>query len=119
MNNNDRDMYYGNYGYVSNPFPNGVMPMMQNGMIQNGMIPNGMMPMMQNPNMNYTTPYSNQNMMPCNQNNSNSNSDIDTRLSTIERQLKRLNERITRLEATYNNNTTNIYNEPDSSMYMM
>lgn len=114
MNNNDRDMYYGNYGYVSNPFQNGMMPMMQG-----GMIPNGILPMMQNPNMNYGTPYSNQNMMPCNQSNNSSNNDIDTRLNTMERQIKRLNERVTRLEATYNNNTTNIYNEPDSSMYMM
>ena len=110
----DRDMYYGNYGYVSNPFQNGMIPMMQN-----GMIPNGMMPMMQNPNMNYGMPYSNQSMMPCNQNNSSTNTDINTRLNTMERQIKRLNERVTRLEATYNNNTTNIYNEPDSSMYMM
>ena len=107
--NNDRDMYYGNYGYVSNPLPNGIMPIMQG----------GMMPMMQNPNMNYGTPYSNQNMMPCNQNNNSNNTDFDNRLNTIERQIKRLNERITRLETTYNNNTTNIYNEPDSSMYMM
>ena len=107
--NNDRDMYYGNYGYVSNPLPNGIMPIMQG----------GMMPMMQNPNINYGMPYSNQNMMPCNQNNTSTNNDIDTRLNTIERQIKRLNERVTRLEATYNNSTTNIYNEPDSSMYMM
>ncbi len=107
--NNDRDMYYGNYGYVSNPLPNGMMPMMQG----------GMMPMMQNPNINYGMPYSNQNMMPCNQNNNSNNTDFDNRLNTIERQIKRLNERITRLETTYNNNTTNIYNEPDSSMYMM
>ena len=107
--NNDRDMYYGNYGYVSNPLPNGIMPMMQG----------GMMPMMQNPNINYGMPYSNQNMIPCNQNNNSNNTDFDNRLNTIERQIKRLNERITRLETTYNNNTTNIYNEPDSSMYMM
>lgn len=114
MNNNDRDMYYGNYGYVSNPFQNGMMPMMQG-----GMIPNGIMPMIQNPNMNYGMPYNNQNMTSCNQNNSSNNTDIDTKLNTMERQIKRLNERVTRLEATYNNNTTNIYNEPDSSMYMM
>lgn len=112
--NDDRDMYYGNYGYVSNPFQNGMMPMMQG-----EMMPGVMMPMMQNPNMNYGTPYSNQNMMPCNQNNNSNNTDFDNRLNTIERQIKRLNERITRLETTYNNNTTNIYNEPDSSMYMM
>ena len=107
--NDDRDMYYGNYGYVSNPLPNGIMPMMQG----------GMMHMMQNPNINYGMPYSNQNMMPCNQNNNSNNTDFDNRLNTIERQIKRLNERITRLETTYNNNTTNIYDEPDSSMYMM
>ena len=68
--NNDRDMYYGNYGYVSNPLPNGMMPMMQG----------GMMPMMQNPNINYGMPYSNQNMMPCNQNNNSNNTDFDNRL---------------------------------------
>ena len=112
--NDDRDMYYGNYGYVSNPFQNGMMPMMQGGMMP--MMQGGMM---QNPNMNYGTPYNNQNMTSCNQNNSSNNTDIDTKLNTMERQIKRLNERVTRLEAIYSNNTTNIYNEPDSSMYMM
>jgi len=106
--NNDRDMYYGNYGYATTgPFPNqmGFFPN------QMGFFPN-------------TNPYNN--MMPCsgnNQNNQNNNSnysnDIDTRLNIMERQIRRLNDRVTRLEATYGNNTTNIYNEPDSSMYMM
>ena len=54
--NDDRDMYYGNYGYVSNPFQNGMMPMMQGGMMPNGMMPNQVGPMMQHPSMNYGMP---------------------------------------------------------------
>jgi len=111
--NNDRDMYYGNYGYTtSGPFPN-----------QMGFFPNQMGFF---PNVN---PYNNMNsMMPCsgnnnqnnpNYNNTNYNNDIDSRLNIMERQIRRLNDRVTRLEASYSNNTTNIYNEPDSSMYMM
>ena len=40
-------------------------------------------------------------------------------LNNLTNQVNNLEQRVTRLEAIYSNNTTNIYNEPDSSMYMM
>lgn len=58
--------------------------------------------MIYNPNMQY-------------QNNSPF-TDIDNRLTRIEKQINRLNQRITRLESP---NNTNIYNEPDNSLYMI
>lgn len=42
--------------------------------------------------------------------------DIDNRLAKIEKQINRLNQRVTRLESP---NNTNIYNEPDSNLYML
>ena len=44
------------------------------------------------------------------------NNDINTKISALERHIRRLDERITKLEALYNN--TNNY-EPDNSIYMM
>lgn len=49
-------------------------------------------------------------------NNYNPISDIDNRLTKIEKQINRLNQRVTRLESL---NNTNIYNEPDSNIYML
>lgn len=76
--------------------------------------PNQMFPnmMMQNPNM----------MMPYNMNSPNmysqqtNQNDFNTRLNAMERQIRRMNERLTRLEA---NGGASNYNEPDNSMYMM
>lgn len=73
---NNRDMYYGNYGYFGPPNNQMMGPMM--------------------PNMNFN--------------------DLENRLLKIENQIKRLDQRITRLETPYQSNN---YNEPDSSMYMM
>ena len=77
-----------------------MMPMMSNMMVPNMMIPfNNMIPFTNN--NNYTT-----------------NNDINTRLDIIERQIKRLDERVSRLEATINNNTNTKF-EDNSSMYIM
>ncbi len=108
----DRDMFYSNYGYAGMP-----NPMM--GMNPNMMIPN----MMMNPNMGYPSSnqggYANTNQGMNSVNASNLYSDIENRLTKVERQIKRLDQRVSRLEAPYSNNTTNIYNEPDSNMYMI
>ena len=95
---NERDMYYNSYGYA------GGMP---------GMMPNFM-----------GIPFNN--MMPFNMNGANSNNnsydpfnEINNHLNKIDRQIKRLDQRLSRLETPYGGNTTNIYNEPDSSMYML
>ena len=90
---NDRDMYYSGYGY--------------GGMIPLGNNPNTQIPPMQMPNPtipnNYTTSQFN---------------DINERVSRLERQVKRLDQRLTRIETPYaNNNLSN--NEPDNNMYMM
>jgi len=54
------------------------------------------------------------NMMFPNQN--NQVLDIDNRLNAIEKQIIRLNQRITRLESP---NNSNIYSEPDNNLYML
>ena len=43
--------------------------------------------------------------------------DLNNRLDRLERQLKRLDQRLTRIEAPYANNIHS--NEPDNNMYMM
>ncbi len=46
--------------------------------------------------------------------------DFKNRIERLERQVKRLDQRISRLETPYANVTNNIYNnEPDDNMYMM
>lgn len=83
----------------------------------NDIIPN-MMPNMMIPNIQQMQPY--QMGMPFNNMNYNVESnDITTRLNAIERQIRRINDRLSKLEAS-NNNT--YYNEEDidnNSIYMM
>lgn len=90
MNNDDRDMFYSNYGYA------------------------GVIPPMMNPNMNI---FPNQTTIP-NQPISNNNNSYETRISNLEKQVNRLNARVNRLENPYGNNQNN-YNEPDNNMYMI
>lgn len=47
-------------------------------------------------------------------NSNNQNSELTTRLNAIDRQLRRLEQRITRIENNYTNS-----NDYDNSMYMM
>ena len=86
---NNRDMFYNSYGFQ-------------------GTIPFN--PMMPQYNPGYNPGYNSQ------YNNYNPISDIDNRITKIEKQINRLNQRVTRLEST---NSTNIYNEPDSNLYML
>lgn len=86
---NNRDMFYNSYGFQ------GTMPMS---------------PMMPQYNQQYNPGYNSQ------YNNYNPISDIDNRITKIEKQINRLNQRVTRLESS---NNTNIYNEPDSNLYML
>lgn len=102
----DRDMYYGNYGY------SGFVPM--------GGFPNNA-PLMMQPQMSggmqsqitgsATNTPTNSNYM------NNWYNDINDRVDRLERQVKRLDQRLTRLETPYANNNYN--NEPDNNMYMM
>lgn len=97
---NDRDsMYYGSYGY-------GFIPQMQNTMPGN-MMPNNMMSSNMAPNNMFSTGSTYQ---------TSQINDINERLNRLERQIKRIDQRLTRLETPYAN--TN-YNEPDNNMYMM
>ena len=92
---NKRDMFYSNYnagGFIDQP-----MPINQNFM-PNLMMPNMMMPnqMMQNsplPNQMY-----NQNMMYPQMDNQTYDYDIDDRLTKLERQVRNLDTRISKLE---------------------
>lgn len=86
---NNRDMFYNSYGFQ-------------------GTIPFN--PMMPQYNQQYNPGYNSQ------YNNYNPISDIDNRITKMEKQINRLNQRVTRLEST---NSTNIYNEPDSNLYML
>ena len=93
---NDRDMYYGSYGY------GGFTPM------------NTPTPQIQPPFPNQMPNQFNQNSYTTSQFN-----DMNERISRLERQVKRLDQRLTRLETPYAN-TTNLKNtEPDNNMYMM
>ena len=86
---NDRDMYYGGYGY------SGFMPV-------SSFQPNlNAQPQISNygtPN-NYTMGIYN---------------DMNERLERLERQVKRLDQRLNRLETPYSNSS-----EPDNGMYIM
>lgn len=84
----------------------------------NDMIPN-MMPNMMMPNIQQMQPY--QMGMPFNNMNYNVESnDINTRLNAIERQIRRINDRLTRLEAVNNNTYYNEEEEIDNnSIYLM
>lgn len=90
----NRDMYYNSYGY------GGMMPLPQNGINPNyTAMPGAITPPMTN---NYTTSQIN---------------DMNERISRLERQVKRLDQRLTRIETPYANQ--NFQNEPDNNMYMM
>lgn len=105
----ERDMYYNSYGY--------------GGFSPNAMMPGGV-PQMMNagiPNQTYTG-MPNQsyigNQMPANTYANSQFNDMNDRVSRLERQVKRLDQRLTRLETPYAN-TTNFNQEPDNNMYMM
>lgn len=88
-------MFYGNYGY------SGYVPMPNNPMM--GTSPNQISDMMNGASYQANQFY-----------------DLTERVNRLERQVKRLDQRLVRLETPYANNTTNIYNnEPDNNMYMM
>lgn len=93
---NDRDMYYGSYGYGGfapiNPMPNQIQQPLPTP------IPN------QIPQNSYATSQFN---------------DMNERINRLERQVKRLDQRLTRLETPYANTNSIINNEPDNNMYMM
>lgn len=88
---NDRDMYYGGYGY------GGFTPIGSTNTLSNM----GMIPQINNTPNNYTTGMYN---------------DMNNRLERLERQVKRLDQRLTRLETPYANSNNN---EPDNNMYIM
>ena len=99
---NDRDMYYnGTYGGYTpfNNIPNGMslMPYQNQGYDMNSGLNS------QISSNTYTNSWFN---------------DITERLNRLERQVKRLDQRLTRLETPYANNMK-YYNEPDNNMYMM
>ena len=86
---NDRDMYYGGYGYSGFTPMNSFQPL--NTQPQNSYgVAN-----------NYTTGIYN---------------DMNERIERLERQVKRLDQRLNRLETPYANNNNN---EPDNNMYIM
>lgn len=100
----DRDMYYGSYGYSGfNPIP-GIPNQMP------GIAPNQVSSM--NPNQMASIPTSTNY-------GTSQFSDINERLSRLERQVKRLDQRLTRLETPYANTSNINNNEPDNNMYMM
>lgn len=97
---NDRDMYYGSYGYGGftpvNNMPSGMQPMM------NPQIPT-QMPNQMTQNTYATSQFN----------------DMNERINRLERQVKRLDQRLTRLETPYANTNATQTNEPDNNMYMM
>ncbi|MCI6265697.1 MAG: hypothetical protein MR598_02485 [Erysipelotrichaceae bacterium] len=97
---NDRDMYYGSYGY------GGFSP------LQN--MPNGMQPM-----IGTQIPTQVPNQMMQNTYATSQFNDMNERVNRLERQVKRLDQRLTRLETPYANQTQSQNNEPDNNMYMM
>lgn len=97
---NDRDMYYGSYGY------GGFTPI--------NTPTNQMQPPFQ-PQMPTQIPSQlNQNSYATSQFN-----DINERINRLERQVKRLDQRLTRLETPYANTNSLGNTEPDNNMYMM
>ena len=106
----DRDMYYNSYGYggfTPNAMPGGFPQMMNTGM------PNQMYPAM-NTGMGSSMSGS----MPANNYANSQFNDMNERVSRLERQVKHLDQRLTRLETPYAN-TNNFNQEPDNNMYMM
>lgn len=85
---NNRDMYYNSYGY------------------------GGYMPIQEQPNM-----FPQQIGIPQNSYSKGQLNDMTERINRLERQVKRLDQRLTRLETPYANNIIN--NEPDNNMYIM
>lgn len=100
---NDRDMFYNAYGYggyaPTSGMPMGVSTGMPTGMMDGS----GMMSNQITPN-NYATGQFN---------------DMNDRVSRLERQIKRVDQRLTRLETPYANTNNFLNNEPDNNMYMM
>ncbi len=88
---NDRDMYYNSYGY------GGYLP------LNNG-----------TSGINIPIPPISTNSFASSQFN-----DINERISRLERQVKRLDQRLNRLETPYANTNKFNMNEPDNNMYMM
>ena len=86
----NRDMYYG-YGGYTPMFSYGQQVPVNTGNASNLNIPN-----------NYTNSIFN---------------DMINRVERLERQVKRLDQKLTRLEAPYSTNTNN--NEDDNDMYIM
>ena len=104
---NDRDMYYnGAYG--------GFTPLNN---IPNSM---GMNPMLNNqfPNQNMSSYSPDMQTMPTNTYANSWFNDMNERINRLERQVKRLDQRLTRIETPYAN-TNNFNQEPDNNMYMM
>lgn len=85
---NERDMFYSNYGYAGMMPPNMMMPQQP---MPSQMMGNQAMPL---------------------------NNNIETRISNLEKQVNKLNARVTRLETPYGN-TNNNPTEPDNNMYMI
>lgn len=101
---NDRDMYYNTYGY--------------GGFTPNNMMMGGIPPVM-NPNITNQTYTGMPNQTPLNNTYASGQfNDMNERLARLERQVKRLDQRLTRLETPYAN-TNNYPTEPDNNMYMM
>ena len=91
----NRDMYYGGYVPMDSMGNMGGMPNMN--------IPNSSVGQMQMMPNNYATGQFN---------------DMNERINRLERQVKRIDQRLTRLETPYANNMK-YNNEPDNNMYMM
>lgn len=109
----ERDMYFENQGYFSNP---GI----PNPMYQNGMYGNFGMPINQNfpYNMNFAQNF------PNNQYQMQDFNSIEQRINRIERQIKRLDSRVSRLESKCNINSSyqssdDGYTINETNMYMM
>ena len=96
----ERDMYYNSYGYEGtmplNNFQNQYPVFFNNSAYDFPNIPNGM-------SGNYLNGQFN---------------DINERVSRLERQIKRIDQRLTRLETPYAN-STNFPSDGDNNMYMM
>ncbi len=89
---NERDMYYNSYGFGGySPLPSFDMGMPYPG----------------NQNQTFAT----------NTYTSSQFNDMNERINRLERQVKRLDQRLIRLETPYAN--ANHSNEPDNNMYMM
>ncbi len=77
------------------------------------MMPNANMPYQQASNYFYAGP------MPNNYNTNNTTNDIESRFAKIERQLNRLDYRISKLEGANNIVTTDEYENNTTNMYML